>query len=256
MPVPASVFTSVDLPTPDEPHERHRLACSTPGCKGARDVGVACVDAFGKQAGHELQRCFKVRTRVVDRVRLRDDDDGCHACLARQCEVPLQTRDVEVGVAGGDDEQRVDVGGDDLDTLRCARSAALEQARPFEDTLRNPRSGIDEKPVADGCLSLLLAVRDGGDAIWQCRPRDFELAAMDGEDACRHEAGVGVRELTLEVHGPAKSRKVRFIELHWSVSISGPCVAGRTTTRRPMGQRAKFLRSVETYAGAAPGNRS
>jgi hypothetical protein len=70
--------------------------------------------------------------------------------LTRKDEIAFDASDVEVFIAGRDDEERVDVGGDELNPAVVARVRPLEQARPIENAHEAPAVPVDQQPVADG----------------------------------------------------------------------------------------------------------
>lgn len=68
----------------------------------------------------------------------------------REDEVAFEARNVEVLVAGRDDEERVDVSRDELDPPVVSWCRPLEQARPFKDAHEAVCIPVDQQPVANG----------------------------------------------------------------------------------------------------------
>ena len=75
-------------------------------------------------------RTSSTRRRIVDEIGLVQDDDRRRAALPGDDEIALDAPRVEVVIETGDEEDRVDVGGDDLLFGRIAGGAPREAAEP------------------------------------------------------------------------------------------------------------------------------
>src|SRR6476660_1159373 len=93
-------------------------------------------------------------------VGFREDYDSADARLARQHQIALDTRNVEVLIAGRDDKKRIDIRSDELNPAIIARSGPLEQARPIENADEASCFPVDQQPIADS-WPLLLPSWDG-----------------------------------------------------------------------------------------------
>ena len=147
---------SVDLPTPDEPRKAHGLA--------RPEIGVERLDALaalrahgvdGRARGDRLDLGACIGADVVDEVGLVEDDDRPRAAVPGGREVALDAPQVEVVVEAADQEDRVDVGGDDLLLGGLAGDLAREPAAAGEEGLDGAlvvgaRPRRDGHPVADG----------------------------------------------------------------------------------------------------------
>ena len=137
---PVSVLTSVDLPTPDEPTSATVWPRAHHGASRAALCGAAGVDDLDQDARNEVGRRLHEVLRVVGEVGLGQHDDRRHLGLARQRQIALQPRGVEILVARRDDEQRVDIGRDELQLAAGSRGAALEQAGAPQQAARPRRA--------------------------------------------------------------------------------------------------------------------
>ena len=149
---PASVLTSVDLPTPDEPttatvwptphHSASAAAAS--GCLGLSDDHA--------QIGLERRGLPLVVGGIVGRVGLGEEDHRRDPGVVGQRQVALEARRAEIGIARGDDEQRVDVGAGKLRRMTTG-GAALEQRLAIQPAMQGVAVRIGKHPVADGELT-------------------------------------------------------------------------------------------------------
>ena len=188
---PVSVLISVDLPTPDDPTSA--TVWPAPAPRGQLpDAGrVACIDRLDEEPGHQTGRFAREVFRCLRQVRLGQDDDRRDASLTRHRQIAFQACDVEVEIAGGDHEQRVDIGRDQLKLAAGAGGAALEQALSFKQALRAKRFRIEQQPVADGRGTFLAVCVKGRDVCRHVRADDLQVTAMDG----RHARGGEIVEI-------------------------------------------------------------
>jgi hypothetical protein len=138
------------LPTPDDPTSATVPPKPQYPARRAALVGSRSVDQLYPQRSLERLRRPDEALRHRRQVRFREDHDGSRAGLAREHEIALDARDVEVPITGGDNEQRVDVRGDELDPAIVARRRPLEHARSVQDPHEATAASIDEQPIADG----------------------------------------------------------------------------------------------------------
>jgi hypothetical protein len=92
-----------------------------------------------------------VAFRIGGSVGLRQQDDRFRPRLGGQRKIAFQPRRVEVGIAGGDDEQRIDIGCNQLQFVSgtCGTAAKLCLAVKTSD---DP-GAVRENPVTDGKLT-------------------------------------------------------------------------------------------------------
>src|ERR671923_995259 len=151
---------------------------------------------------------------VVAEVRLREDDDGIGAALPRRREVALEPAQVEVPVEAGDDEDRVDVGGEHLLADDLERLLARERRSPRQDRLNGRTAalgvGAQHDPVARdryGAAVLGLETQPAGELTRELAgfgPDEVGAAVLD-RDASRNQAVAAVRgERGFEVGAPAE----------------------------------------------------
>jgi hypothetical protein len=125
---------------------------------------------------------------------------GLDPGLEGERDVALQPRHVEILVAGGDDEDRVDVRRDQLHLAARARRAALDQALALQHAARPGPRAIEQQPVAHR------GVRSRRDGLVDPVARHLQSAAMHGDDAHRGRRGqrIGV-DLPREGRAPAEA---------------------------------------------------
>jgi hypothetical protein len=75
------------------------------------------------------------------------DHRGCAALIGER-QIALQARGIEVGVAGGDDEQRVDIGRSGLKSSAAFR-ASVHHRLAAETAMQCLCPGVGEHPIAD-----------------------------------------------------------------------------------------------------------
>ena len=110
---PRSRLMMVDLPTPDEPMKAEVLPGPMCAARTSRPLpSIALTETTGA-ARHRLHVAHQFRRPVVQ-VRLVEQDHRTHAALAREGEVALEPPRIEVLVHVGDDEERVEIGREDL----------------------------------------------------------------------------------------------------------------------------------------------
>ena len=197
------MLTSVDLPTPDEPttatvwptphHSASAVAAS--GCLGLSDDHA--------QIGLEGRRLPLVLGGIVGRVGLGEEDHRRDPGVVGQRQIALEARGAEVGVARGDDEQRVDIGAGKLRRMTIA-GAALEQRLAIQPAMEGMAMRIGKHPVADRELTGVGARRQNQRERTGLGDRG-EARAMDGCDARGRELGLGRLNLIAEEGGPPEA---------------------------------------------------
>ena len=197
------MFTSVDLPTPDEPSS----AIVRPGVEvRANELEAFAGDVRDRVHGDaERDRLDLEHAQlpVGAEVGLRQHDHGLRAALPRHRDVALQAADVEVLVQRHDDEDGVDVRREHLLLGRVERDLARELRPPGEDVLDRRGSfvgpGGDRDPVADG-RQLACAARLVREPAGRVSP---QLAELGEED-------VGAAVLRCDARGQQTARGVGF----------------------------------------------
>ena len=171
-------FTSVDLPTPDEP--RSAIVC--PGCRygssSPRPSPVTALTACTDTPIVTGSTSSSSAMGSVCGIALVDDDDRDRAAVPGGREVALEPPRVEVEAESGDDEHRVDVRGHDLLHGSRVRLLARERGPPrqdgFDDRLPLALDRTDRDPVAHRG-QLLVGQLPGGKAAHPAALRE-ELA--------------------------------------------------------------------------------
>ncbi len=95
-------------------NERHGVTGFAPWGQGLHGVWRFGVQRYGDQAALQSLRLRDVTRRIGDGIGLGQYDNGVNASLVHQGQVTFQPGRVEIGVAGGDDEKGIDVGGNQL----------------------------------------------------------------------------------------------------------------------------------------------
>lgn len=156
--------------------------------------------------------------RVCHHVGFRQDDDRCDLRLEREHDVALQPRDVEVLVAGRDDEGGVDIRSNQLPPPLGAGCAALDDASPGQQATGRRLRAVQEQPVADGHISARW--NEVVDAVAE----DMQAAAMHRDDAHRRRFGQRLDiDLLCEEGTPSECLKRR----RTATRLSGFCAAGK-----------------------------
>ena len=104
------------------------------------------------QIAAKLLRLIDVGLRIVGLVGLGQQDHRCHLGIMRQREIPFQTGHVEIGVARGGDEQRVDIGGDQLAFAVHVVRPALQDRHAVQPADHARAVCRSQYPVANGDL--------------------------------------------------------------------------------------------------------
>ena len=204
-PSPVRVLTSVDLPTPEDPTSA--TVCPGPhhGASAIRGVGVAGVEALDEQAGQEARRGGDIGMGVVDEIGLGQHDHRHHLGLAGEGQVAFEARNIEVAVAGRHDEERVDVGRDELDRRPVPAAFRLNRLFRARQTPRQVVRRIEEHEVADRRLVLVGLGMNGRYPPLETGRGDLEAVPMDRKDAGgKKRREVVLSELRGEVVRPAE----------------------------------------------------
>jgi len=134
--------------------KRDRLTHATPARQAGGAGGVFAIDAFHLQSRLQIARRRCESLWLVGQIGLGQDDYGMNPYVARQDQITLQPGNAEILIAGGDDEQRIDIGSDQLRFLVTTRRAPFEQVGALQD-MRDLASGaVDKHPVADSGMIL------------------------------------------------------------------------------------------------------
>jgi hypothetical protein len=167
-----------------------------------------------------------------------------------QRDVALQPRHVEIRVAGGDDEDRVDVRRDQLHLAARARRAALDEALALQHPARPGPRAVEQQPVAHR------GVRPRRDRLVDVVARHLQPAAMHGNDADRGcpRQGIGV-DLAGEGRAPAEALQRRGLAARGcGTRQEGGVVADHGPTRARGRRRRR--RSGRGRAAASAARRS
>ena len=143
---------------PDRPRWSRRLR----GALARPEIGVELGETVSGDGAHRTDRdadrdgldLEELRLRVLGDVALVDDDHRCRAAVPGCGQITLEPAGVEIAAEGGDDEDRVDVGGHDLDDGSTPGLLACEGGPPRQDRLDHGLALAldrpDRHPVADG----------------------------------------------------------------------------------------------------------
>ena len=128
--------------------QRDRAAARTPGRQACDAIRLARIHHLDQDAREQPGRDADKILRSIRQVGFGEDDDRRHLGFSRQRQIALQPRRVEILVARRDNEQRVDIGGDQLQLAAGPGGTALEQAGTPQQAARAGRLGIDQQPIA------------------------------------------------------------------------------------------------------------
>ena len=130
----------------DEGNGMTGLAPWREGLDGVRRFGV---QGYGDQAALQGLRLGDVICGIGDGIGLGQHDHRGDASLIHQGQVTLQPCRVKIGVAGGDDEQGIDIGGDQLWGV-AAFNPAFQQGLGGQAAVQDLGCGICQHPITNG----------------------------------------------------------------------------------------------------------
>ena len=148
--------------------------------------------------GEALKDLVQIEVVGGGEVGFVEEDDGAGAALLRDDEVALDAALVEIAIEAADDEEDVDVDGEDLLSECGAGLFAGEKSLAFKDVLNDGRAGAEGDPVAyggpEGGVMAEVSADEGfefagscpdGEALAGCRgyARGCAGALLDGEKA-------------------------------------------------------------------------
>ncbi len=154
---------------------------------------------------------------VVAQIGLGQHEDRDRAAVIGEGEVTLQPGRVEIGVERGGDEQRIDIGGDQLVAGILASGAAVQKALAIEHPHHERAVGAHQHPVANRDLA-------GGQALRQAQVersgfgQGVEPVTVNGDDAGRgkHANLVDV-ELAQKIGRPAERFEIKGLGQDFSL---------------------------------------
>ena len=132
------------------PEQRDRLALCAPGSQDGDLVRVPGIQRLDQHAGRQGRRGTHEFLDRPGLIGLGDHDHGERAGIVCDRQVTLETRDVEVAIGGSHDEQRIDVGCNQLYVAGRAGRAPPKKTLPLQSAAHDRAVTIDENPVADG----------------------------------------------------------------------------------------------------------
>jgi hypothetical protein len=124
------------------------LSRFAPGPEHRNRIFVARINGLREYTKREDLCCQQLHIFV--QIGLADDYDSVRIALTSKREVSLESRNVEVLVCRGNDEQRVNVGRNELNLPASTRCLAAKHADPIEHTEGYSLHSIDQQPVPDG----------------------------------------------------------------------------------------------------------
>jgi hypothetical protein len=167
-------------------------------------VRRAGVEAFDQQAGHQPCRAGDIGVGVVGEIGLGEHNHRRRFRLARQSQIAFEPRHVEILIAGGDEEERVDIGGDELNAPPRSSRLALEQTLALKHALDRAAGAVDEQPVADGGMALVVVAKKWRHAPVEVRAGHVKAVPVNGEHPRRQKTRrIGNTQLRLKELGPA-----------------------------------------------------
>jgi hypothetical protein len=214
-----------------QPVDQRRLADARRAEEGNRladgQVGEQRVDALAALRAHHMDRRSRRdrldlahhRREVGGEVRLVEDDDRARAAVPGRRQVALDAAQVEVVVEAGDEEDGVDVRGDDLLLGGAAGDLAREPAAAGEQRLDGAfvpgrRTARHGDPVAHGRkgvapLGLVTeAAPDPGQDVTLGGRHPIDLLVFEGDPAGDGSLGVGRKRRRERVVPPERPEAI------------------------------------------------
>ena len=127
--------------------QRHGVTGFAPWGEGLHSIGRFGVQRNGDQIALQRLSLRNIFRRIGDGIGLGQHNDRVNLRLVYQCQIPLQPCRVEIGIAGGDDEQRIDVRGNQLRGV-AALDPAFQQRLGGQTTVQGMSFGTSQHPVA------------------------------------------------------------------------------------------------------------
>ena len=190
--------------------QRNGAAAAAPGQDIRDALGVARVEHLDQQSGQKLRCGAGIIPGRVGEIGLGQHHDRRDFGFAGQCEVALEPRQVEILVAGRNDEQRIDIGRDQLQPAVAACRAALEQALTPKQALRSQGDGVEKQPVAH---------RGRGFGI--CRiGRKWRYVEVDA-------GGGNMNAVAMHCHDPHGAQRCKFVGVRLSGKKGSPAEVGQ-----------------------------
>ena len=134
------------LADPRRSQKRHRLPLAAPRKQRSKRGGIAGVHGLDNLAGTKPHGGGAEAVGIVREIGLRQHDHRQAPGLRRERQIALDPALVELGSAGGDDEDRIDIGGDRLRRDMAARRLPDQRRTPFQPA--HQRAVADQQPVA------------------------------------------------------------------------------------------------------------
>ena len=156
---PSSAFTSVDLPTPEEPSRTTVRPGPRYGSSSSRPSPVTELTGWTGTPIATDSISAIAAVGVLGQVELRQHDHRVGAALPREREVPLEPARVQVAVEGHDEEHRVDVRRQrPARPSRCRRRGGRRRVRRGSTAWISPPAWATQSPTA------------GNSPSWRRRP--------------------------------------------------------------------------------------
>ena len=168
--------------------------------------------------------------RIVDEIRLVEDDDRGGAALPRGHQVALDPARIEIVIEPGNEKHHIDVRRHHL-LLSGIAGGAPREADERGSTARMrasppPAGGLDDDPVADGGKGgaagrlMTQPARDAGKTLPLGRDHAIDVRMLQADTRGRHAVGTVRRERLGKPGGPAQIlERQRHVTLHRKVIV-------------------------------------
>ena len=190
------------LANPGRAQQRDSLTGFAPRPQDIDSLGIAGIERLNKNTGRQSAGRRNEGRRGIHGVRLGDNNDRKSAGVVRDREVTLEPCLVEVSVRRRDDEQRVDVGSNELALGTGTRSPALKESEALQAFPDRAGMLVNQDPIANRDAQR----RRLGGQVDDRNPflvRNFDAPALHGHDARRPQAAFRI-ELRLQTGAPAE----------------------------------------------------
>ena len=201
------------MPTPDEPSSAAGTPATEPLSQRAQRLRFPDRHGQDRNALRRRRHLLDEAARILDEIRLVEDDHRIRAALPRGHQISLDATRVEVAVEPGDKKDDVDVGGDDLLLGGIAGRPTREATRSRQHrTDARIRIGgrIDRNPVANrGKVRprLRLVTQPSGNAGQQLAFRGqhaIDVSVLEADARRQQPRGPVFRERLVEASRPAE----------------------------------------------------
>ena len=180
----------------------HRCPFAAPGLQDCRGLGRTGIERHHGEPALKFGGLRRVVMGIVGHVGLGQHDDWIGSGIVGEGEVAFEPGQVEVGIARYGDEQRIDIGSNQLG-WPLALTRPLQQRPPVQAAMQEPGVGIHKHPVSHRKFCGVGARRQVDPDLAGAR-KAGQSAAMHRIDPQTPKLGLGIFKLIFEEAVPTQ----------------------------------------------------